>query len=114
MGVVDTRQIRQSRMTFDLRVRRVAYKTPSSVAVKGPILIRGFPSKEKGMNNQRKRIKPLTHMSLMQTFFKGNRENNKRMTAKKRPDINADQREQTAITKENAVIPMSFILGSRA
>jgi len=113
MEVVDTRQIRPRRIMLDLNVKRAAYTTPSSVAIKGPILKTGFPSKEKGINNHRKKINPLTKASLIKTLLNDKRENTTARREKKRPGTNADQREQMAITTENTATAMIFTLGSR-
>jgi len=111
--VVDTRLIRQRRIMLDLKVKREAYTIPSSVAIKGPILKTGFPSKEKGMNNHRKKIKPFAGTSLKITLLNDNWENTTARREKKRPGTNADQRLHMAITTENTAAAMIFTLGSR-
>ena len=111
--VVETRQIRQRRIMLDLKVNRAAYTSPSSVAIKGPISKTGFPSKEKGMNNQRKKINPFTRASLKKTLLNDKRENTRARREKKRPGTNADQRVHMAITTENTATAMIFTLGSR-
>jgi len=113
IGVVDTRQMKASRIILDLRVKSAEYKTPSFVAQKGPIVNRGSPSIENGRKSQRKRIRPLTRMSRIKIFFMGNLDNSMSRIDVQNPKINADQLEHTAISMENAPTTTIFILGSR-
>jgi len=113
IDVVDTKEMRASRIMLDLMVKSITYRTPSSVATSGPIVNIGFPSNEKGRNNQRNTIRPFTGISRMKTFLRGTLANNTNRRERKRPGINAAHREHTAITTEKAATVMILTLGSR-